>query len=194
MLDALHRLSGRIECVERIAVRAFVLALPVMILANTLGRAMRSPIYWMDELAIHCMVWLAMIGLSLTLKTRSAVAVTMLVDAVAPGLMKGMRVVVDLIILAFALTLLFLCMRWFDPVMLARAGFDLHEFSGQTFNFMYQDTTATLGMRKFWFWLIVPVVALTTSVHAASNLARTVSAPATALKAKLASAGSRGLD
>ena len=34
--------------------------------------------------ALSLMVWLAMIGLSLTLKTRDAVAVTMLVDAVPP--------------------------------------------------------------------------------------------------------------
>jgi hypothetical protein len=64
-------------------------------------------------------------------------------------------------------------------VTLMRLGFDTREFSGETFNFMYQDTTATLGVAKFWFWLVVPLVAVTISVHALSNLLRTVATPAT---------------
>ena len=70
--------------------------------------------------------------------------------------------------------------RWFDPMTLMRLGFDTREFSGETFNFMYQDTTATLGVAKFWFWLVVPLVAVTISVHALSNLLRTVATPVTA--------------
>lgn len=194
MVQVIHCLSNGIERVERAALRALAFALPVMIIANTIGRAFRSPIYWMDELAIHCMVWLAMIGMSLTLKTRAAVSVTMLVDAVPPGLMKGMKVLVDLMILGFAGTLLYLCIRWFDPVTLVQVGFDLHEFSGQTFNFMYEDITATLGMKKLWFWLIVPTVALTTCVHGISNLMKTVATPAGTLKELSASSGARGLD
>ncbi len=141
---------------------------------------MRNPIYWMDELSILLMVWLAMIGMSLTLKTRDAVAVTMLVDAVPPLLAKAMKILIDLLVLLFGIALLVLCYRWFDPMTLMRLGFDTREFSGETFNFMYQDTTATLGVAKFWFWLVVPLVAVTISVHALSNLLRTVATPVTA--------------
>jgi TRAP-type C4-dicarboxylate transport system permease small subunit len=178
VVKAVTTLSDWIAVVERGAVRVIVLALPLMILANAAGRAMRSPIYWMDELAILTMVWLAMIGMSLTLKTRDAVAVTMLVDVVPPPLMKAMKVLVDLLVLVFGITLLVLCYRWFDPLTLMRLDFDTREFSGETFNFMYEDTTATLGVAKFWFWLIVPVVAFTTSVHALSNLLQTLATPA----------------
>lgn len=193
MVQVIHSLSDGILRVERGAVRLLAFTLPLMIIANTVGRAFRSPIYFMDELAIHCMVWIAMIGMSLTLKTRTAVSVTMLVDAVPLALMKGMKVLIDLIILAFACILIYLCIRWFDPVALARVGFDFQEFSGETFNFMYQDTTNTLGMKKFWFWLIVPVAATTTLVHALSNLLKTVGAPAAALK-QLSASSARGLD
>lgn len=193
MVQVIHSLSDGILRVERGAVRLLAFTLPLMIIANTVGRAFRSPIYFMDELAIHCMVWIAMIGMSLTLKTRTAVSVTMLVDAVPLALMKGMKVLIDLIILAFACILIYLCIRWFDPFALARVGFDFQEFSGETFNFMYQDTTNTLGMKKFWFWLIVPVAATTTLVHALSNLLKTVGAPAAALK-QLSASSARGLD
>ena len=194
MVQVIHCLSDGILRVERGAVRLLAFALPLMIIANTIGRAFRSPIYFMDELAIHCMVWIAMIGMSLTLKTRTAVSVTMLVDAVPLALMKSMKVLIDVIILTFAGILIYLCIKWFDPVALARVGFDFQEFSGETFNFMYQDTTNTLGMKKFWFWLIVPVAAMTTFVHALSNLLKTAAMPAAALKELSASSGARGLD
>lgn len=194
MLKTITSLSDRIAQAERGALRLIALALPLMVLANVAGRAMRSPIYWMDELSILLMVWLAMIGMSLTLKTRDAVAVTMLVDAVPPLLAKAMKILIDLLVLLFGVTLLVLCYRWFDPLTLMRLGFDTRDFSGETFNFMYQDTTATLGVAKFWFWLVVPLVAVTTSVHALSNLLQTVATPATAgtpsgLPATLASDG-----
>ena len=194
MLKIITSLSDRIAQAERGVLRLIALALPLMVLANVAGRAMRSPIYWMDELSILLMVWLAMIGMSLTLKTRDAVAVTMLVDVVPPLLAKAMKILIDLLVLLFGITLLVLCYRWFDPATLMRLGFDLREFSGETFNFMYQDTKATLGIAKFCFWLVVPLVAVTISVHALSNLLQTVATPATAripsgLSATLAGGG-----
>lgn len=178
MVKAITTLSDWIAQAERAMLRLIAFALPLMILANVAGRTMRSPIYWMDELSILVMVWLAMIGMSLTLKTRDAVAVTMLVDAVPPVLMKAMKVLVDLLVLVFGIALLVMCYRWFDPLTLMRLGFDTREFSGQTFNFMYQDTTATLGVAKFWFWLVVPLAAAATSVHALSNLLMTLTTQA----------------
>lgn len=181
MLQYIELLSDRIAGVERFVVRLLVTALPLMILANAAGRALRTPIYWMDELAILTMVCLAMICMSLTLKTRDAVSVTMLVDAVPPVLMKGMKIIVDILVLGFAIVLLVLCYRWFDPLTLMSVGFDTREFSGKTFNFMYQDTTTTLGVHKFWFWLVVPAAAFNTSVHALSNLLQTLATPAAAI-------------
>ena len=194
MLKIITSLSDSIAQAERSVLRLIAIALPLMVLANVAGRAMRNPIYWMDELSILLMVWLAMIGMSLTLKTRDAVAVTMLVDAVPPLLAKAMKILIDLLVLLFGIALLVLCYRWFDPMTLMRLGFDTREFSGETFNFMYQDTTNTLGMKKFWFWLIVPVAAMTTFVHALSNLLKTAATPAAALKELSASSGARGLD
>jgi TRAP-type C4-dicarboxylate transport system permease small subunit len=168
-------LSDRIGRCERAFARALVLALPLMILANVAGRALRSPIYWVDELAVLCMVWLTMIGLSLIIRTRDAVAVTMLLDALPAHSLKPMRVAVDVITLGFALALLYLCYLWFDPVLLVRVGFDAEAFAADSFNFMYDEPTATLGVKKVWFWLIVPLAAFTTSVHALANLLKTLS-------------------
>ena len=194
MVRAITSLSNWIAGIERLVVRVIVIALPLMILANAAGRALRTPIYWMDELAILSMVGLAMIGMSLTLKSRDAVSVTMLVDAVPVMLMKGMKIVVDALVLTFGIVLLVLCYRWFDPVTLMQTGFDTEAFSGETFNFMYQDTTTTLGMKKFWFWLVMPVVAFSTSVHALANFLRTVITPAATLKTEASTATAGGAE
>ena len=192
MLKIVASVSDGIERVERLLVRVIVLALPIMILANATGRALRSPIYWMDELAILTMVWLAMIAMSLTLKTRDAVAVTMLLDMLPPAVMKALRLAVDSLVLSFGLVLLVLTWHWFDPLTLMRLGFDTRAFSGETFNFMYQDTTATLGIPKFWFWLVVPISALCTSIHALSNLIDTFKRPALPVDNKTPAAAMTG--
>ncbi len=181
MLKTIHTLSDGIARIERALIRCIAIALPLMILVNATGRAARNPIYWMDELAILLMVWMAMIGMSLTLKTRDAVSVTMLVDMVPPRMMKAMKILTDILVLAFGIIVLVLSYRWFDPLALIRAGFDLHAFSGDTFNFIYEDTTNTLGIRKFWFWLVIPLTALTTSVHGMSNLIHTLGTPASSI-------------
>jgi TRAP-type C4-dicarboxylate transport system permease small subunit len=177
MLKTIAVLSYGIERIERMLIRVIVLALPLMILANAAGRALRSPIYWMDELAILTMVWLAMVAMSLTLKTRDAVAVTMLIDVFPSRLVKVMKVTVDLLVLAFGLIMVVLSWYWFDPLTLMQFGFDTHEFAGETFNFMYQDTTSTLGLQKFWFWLVVPISALCTCIHGFFNLTQTLVRP-----------------
>lgn len=177
MLKSIAVLSHGIERIERMLIRVIVLALPLMILANAAGRALRSPIYWMDELAILTMVWLAMIAMSLTLKTRDAVAVTMLIDVAPSRLVKVMKVTVDLLVLAFGLIMVVLSWYWFDPLTLMQFGFDTREFAGETFNFMYQDTTSTLGLKKFWFWLVVPISALCTCIHGLFNLTQTLARP-----------------
>ncbi|NYT80079.1 TRAP transporter small permease subunit [Alcaligenaceae bacterium] len=181
MLRILANLSSCIARIEGVVIRIIAIALPLMILTNAAGRAVRSPIYWMDELAILTMVWMAMIGMSLTLKTRDSVSVTMLVDMVPASLMKTMRIVTDVLVLAFGVILFALSYQWFDPVALIRVNFDTHLFSGDTFNFIYEDTTNTLGIKKFWFWLVIPWVSFTIIIHGLSNLIQTLRTPASSL-------------
>ncbi|MCK9507796.1 MAG: TRAP transporter small permease subunit [Pigmentiphaga sp.] len=177
--------SERIARVERALIAVIAIALPLMILLNTAGRAVRSPIYWMDELAILLMVWMALFGISLTIRTRDAVAVTMLLELAPLPVLKAMKVLIDVFILAFTVALLVMCWFWFDPVTLIRVNFDFHAFSGEGFNYIYEDTTDTLDVRKFWFWLMIPFSALTSTVHGLSNLITTVQTPASELKAAM---------
>ncbi|MFG3502608.1 TRAP transporter small permease [Pseudomonas sp. NPDC047963] len=177
MVHSIQTLSNGIGWFERGLMRVLVLALPLMILVNVAGRALKMPIFWLDELAVLTMVWLAMVGLSVTLKSRDAVAVTLLQDAVPPALRRGLQCISDGLVLVFAVAMLVLCYLWFDPLLLINTGFDFQAFAAQSFNFIYQEPTATLGIAKVWFWLILPLVALSSSVHALANLWQTLTVP-----------------
>jgi TRAP-type C4-dicarboxylate transport system permease small subunit len=78
--------------------------------------------------------------------------------------------VADAILLGFALTLLVLSWVWYDPIALARAGFDLDRFALETFKFIYTEPTSTIGVPKFWLWLAVPLMSIGMSIHALANL------------------------
>ena len=185
----IHALSNGIGRVERGALRALVLVLPFMILINVGGRALRTPIFWLDELAVLIMVWVAMLGLSVTLKTRDAVSVTLLADAVPDAVRKALKCASDLVVLGFAVAMLVLCYLWFDPLLLISSGFDFDAFAANSFNYVYQEPTATLGIAKFWFWLILPMVALSSSVHALANLLDTWKTPQSELRTEASAAG-----
>ena len=57
-----------------------------------------------------------------------------------------------------------------EPLALARSGFDVRAFQGETFNFIYAENTSTLGIKKFWVWLILPWFALSLTLHGLVNL------------------------
>jgi len=96
--------------------------------------------------------------------------VTLLTHALADNRRRTMTLLVDVLILAFATGLFLMCLAWYDPVGLLKVGLDIDEFAASTYNFIYQEPTNTLGVQKFWIWLVVPIVSITMSLHAAANL------------------------
>ena len=77
---------------------------------------------------------------------------------------------VDGIMLLFAIALLVLCWLWYEPLALIESGFDFDRFAQSTFKFIYSEPTNTIGIRKFWIWLAVPLMAVNMSIHALANL------------------------
>jgi TRAP-type C4-dicarboxylate transport system permease small subunit len=68
------------------------------------------------------------------------------------------------------LALLAMCWVWMDPVGIARHGFDAKDFAAESFNFLYTERTQTLEWPVWAIQLILPLFALTLSVHALANL------------------------
>lgn len=141
-----------------------------LILLNIATRTAGAALFWVDELAIYAMVWMAFVGASLTVARRSGVAVTILTEALPPSARLWIGRMIDFVVLAFSGFLLWLAWGWYDLPTLAAVDFSIDAFTGETFNFMYKEPTQTIGVDKFWIWLIVPFTALAMAVHAAANL------------------------
>ncbi len=181
MLAFLQKISGGILAVEKIIMIFLAAAVTGLILLNVVTRSVNFALYWVDELAIYSMIWMVLIGASMIVRLRKGIAVTILEEMLSQRMKNHMALVVDFVILAFALVLIWMCYLWYDPLTLMSVDFDLAEFSADSFNFIYEEPTNTLGIPKFWIWLIVPVVALTMTIHALVNfMERLLRRPTTA--------------
>ena len=164
------RISNAILRVEKRLIIVLAAALVLLILLNIVTRAAGAAIFWVDELAIYTMIWMAFIGASAMLRMRVGVAVTLLTDVLPQGLRRAVARLVDAILLFLAIAMLILCWQWYDPVAVFESGFDLDAFAQNTFKFIYTEPTSTIGIRKFWIWLAVPLMAAAMTIHALANL------------------------
>jgi len=166
----LSRLSDAVVSVEKRVISALAAVLVLLILLNIVTRAAGAAIFWVDELAIYTMIWMALIGASVMLRLRMGVAVTLITDLLPHGLRRAVFRLVDALLLFSAVIVLVLCWQWYDPIALVRSGFDLDLFAQNTFKFIYTEPTNTIGIGKFWVWLAVPVMAAAMTLHALANL------------------------
>lgn len=167
MLKTFSEMLARIEIA---AAGVLAAAVTLLILLNIASRTLGMAIYWIDELTIYAMIWSTFLASSFVLKKRQVIAVTLFVDLLGEQTKAWMQVFSDLVILTFGLLLLVLCWGWFEPHTLFAFKFDISEFQSETFNYIYSEKTNTLGIRKVWPWLILPLFSLSLTIHALVNL------------------------
>ncbi|MEO1264961.1 MAG: TRAP transporter small permease [Pseudomonadota bacterium] len=170
-MAALSFLSRMVLGVEKALLIALAAAITLLILLNVVTRAVNYAIFWVDELTIYAMIWMVMIGASVCVRERRHIAVTLLIDAVPERVQRPMLIAIDVVVAAFALTLIWTSFIWYDPMGVIAAGFDLDAFAGASFNYIYAEPTNTIGIAKVWVWAVMPLVALTITLHACANLA-----------------------
>ena len=164
------RISGYWARIEILLAAALGVSVTLLILLNVVTRSLGTALFWVDELAIYAMAWMAFLGASAAIHYRHAVAITILTDWLPELPRRLFAKIVDIIILIFALCMLWFCWRWFGPLQLARQGFDIAAFQGTTFNFIYSEPTTTLGIRKIWVWSVMWLFAFGTTLHSIANL------------------------
>ncbi len=171
----LMRISDTITRIERIVLMALIASILGLMVLNVSTRALNVSLYWVDELAINLMIVSAFIGTCVIFRRRNNFAVTIVSDLLHGAAKRWMAIGVQLINLAFALFLVAVTWIWFDPVALAANGFDLERFFGSTFNSVYTEMTSTIGLRRFWFFLVMPWFSLSLSLHCLACLAEDLS-------------------
>lgn len=170
----LHRFSARWAQCE-VGLAAFcAMLVTLLILVNVVTRAANSAIFWIDEAAIYTMIWMTFLAASAAIHYKSSVSVSILIDLLPRKGLAVAQLGVDLIILVFAVLIVWCCWIWFDPAALWESGFDTKVFQGETFNFIYAEPTNTLGFGKAWIWTIMPIFAAGLVLHAISNVIGTL--------------------
>ena len=170
MLKIFQAFSSHILKVEKLFVIILAAAVTCLMLLNVVTRKLEMSLYWVDELVIYSMIWLVMIGASVCLRQRTLIAVTLLESLFGERLQRIIFIAIDVIIVAFAVMLIWLNWLWFAPIQLFSTGFDFDAFSQIDFNFIYQEPTTTIGVPKYLIWLIMPIAAVTMCIHAVTNL------------------------
>lgn len=145
-------------------------AVTLLILLNVLTRALGMALFWVDEVAIYAMVWMTFFGTSAALHYGHSIAITILTDILPAGLRRIMAKAVDMIILVFAMAMIWFCWRWFSPLQLIEYGFDIEQFQENSFNFIYAEPTSTIGIKKYLVWSIMWLFALGATLHSVANL------------------------
>lgn len=163
-------LSAGLLAVERVLIMLFMFILTALILVNVATRYTGFPIYWIDESAVYSVVWLTFIGASAMTRLRLDFAVTMLTEYLSARGQRAARIIATLLVVTFGVALAAMCWLWMDPVGIARAGFDAKEFAGESFNFLYTERTQTLNWPTWVLYLIMPIFALSMSIHGVANL------------------------
>jgi len=167
----LSRLSASIAVVEKIALMFLILAIFCFVLMNVVLRVFGVTIAWADEVAVYSMILSGFLGASLMLRARIDPAVLLLHAIAPPAVVQVLHSIVSFIAAVFGISLIYMSWLWFNPMALAVADFDIFTFEGTTFNFIYTDSTPVMGLPLFYLYLIIPVFAITVTVHAITNLA-----------------------
>ncbi|AZO78434.1 MULTISPECIES: TRAP transporter small permease [unclassified Bosea (in: a-proteobacteria)] len=168
--EVIVAVSGRLLRVEHRAIQGLMFLLSALILLNVVTRYSGHPIYWIDESAVYSVVWLTFIGASAMTRMRLDFAVTMLTDRFSERGVAIFRVIATLGVILFGIALGVMCWLWLDPIGIAQAGFDAREYAGQSFNFIYTERTQTLNWPTWVIYLIMPLFAVSMTLHALANL------------------------
>jgi len=164
------KLSVWIAKLEALILKVLVAFVLLLMVVNVVSRALNSSLYWADELAINVMVIFAFVGSSLMFAQRRNFAVTLVSDVVSNKNCRRMAIFVQCVNVLFALFLAYATWLWFDPLTLVRNGFQLQGFFEETYNSVYQEVTNTIGVRRVWFFLVMPMFAFTLFVHSCACL------------------------
>lgn len=166
----LSRLSTGLSAVERLLLRVLIAVLALSVLMNVLLRMIGITLAWADEVGIYSMVLSGFVGASLMLRARIDPAVLLLHEFLPAKSVRLLRMTVSALSALFGVILIYLCLRWFNPMQMISVGFDINAFQAATFNFIYTDRTAITGTPTYLLYLIIPYFAVAITIHALTNL------------------------
>lgn len=134
---------------------AFLLALTLLIamVGGFLFRyVFKSPLFWSDELAIFCLIWITFIGGSIVLKEKTSPTITFLIDSVPKRFKKYFFMVSNIVLLAFVGYVLYLAIDWITMP-----------------NIFVQKSTS-MNIPKIYFYFSIPLSFAFSTIHVIHNV------------------------
>lgn len=168
MRKRLVNLSRAIAGFEAGLLIALILFIALILLAGTAMRGLGRPLIRSDEAATLAMVWVAFIGASLAIRERRHMVIGLLPDMLGAAGRGRVNRVATLLTALFLLALSAMLWNWFDlPGLIATGSGEA--LARESFNFVYTEPTQTLGLPKFWFWLVMPFSTICALLHLAAG-------------------------
>jgi TRAP-type C4-dicarboxylate transport system permease small subunit len=174
-MQSLIKISDSILSIERILLMLLVSSILGLMILNVVTRAINISLYWVDETAINLKIMATFIGTNLIFRQRKNFSVSIVLDILPAKYQHSLSMLVQLISLGFAGLLIIVTLKWFDPVTLIASNFDLNVFFKTTYNSIYTEMTSTIGIRRFWFFLIMPWFSCALFIHCLACIAEDLS-------------------
>lgn len=109
----MHRALAVLRRLEAVLLGALMLAMSFLYTANVVVREAApqyaSHIAWIDELCLFGLAWVVFLGLGIALEGGRHISMTAALRRLAPGLRRGVKLVIDLAGLAFSLYIAHVC-------------------------------------------------------------------------------------
>ncbi|QPR68104.1 TRAP transporter small permease [Lysinibacillus macroides] len=151
-MKIINKLSDIIFSIEKLIAIILASVLLISLASGVLFRTLKSPLFWSDELAIFCLIWMTFIGGSMGLKKNASPSITIVTDLLSQNAKKVVLFVGNLILLVFIGYLLFLAYQWISMP-----------------NIKVQTSTA-MNIPKLYFYLCIPVSFVFMVIHVFNNL------------------------
>lgn len=153
LLKVINKINEIVFNIEKVLAIILATGLLISLAGGVLFRyVIKSPLFWSDELAIFCLVWITFIGGSMTLKEKVSPSITILTDSVSAPLKKAILILSNLILLAFVGYVLYLAIDWINMPSI-----------------MVQTSTA-MKLPKIYFYLSIPISFAFSVIHVLANL------------------------
>ena len=147
-MKIINKLSDAVYSFEKLVAIILATVLIIALAGGVLFRyVFESPLFWSDELAIFCLIWITFIGGSMGLKQKASPSITIVTDLVSVKVRKILTILSNIILLVFVGYVLYLAINWITMP-----------------NILVQTSTA-MNMPKIYFYLSIPVSFVFMVIH-----------------------------
>jgi TRAP-type C4-dicarboxylate transport system permease small subunit len=108
IVTGLGKINGAVCRICSALLVVLLAAIVVILFGSVFWRyVFNDPISWSEDAALFCMVWMALLGAPVGLRRGGHVAMEMVLDLFPPRVVKGLRALISLVILATAVIVVY---------------------------------------------------------------------------------------